>query len=147
MQVEGINFEAMWEFSPSLVDHNQIKSNDIHHILQAYGVEAARQSIVSEVLGVFGVYGIDVNARHLNLIADFMTRLGTYIPMNRAGMFECASPYLQMSFEPTCGFLNKAAQEGLVDNMESSSSRIVLGSVPKVGTGCFDLMVPLGSTQ
>jgi len=147
VQVEGINFEAMWEFSPSLVDHNQIKSNDIHHILQAYGVEAARQSIVSEVLGVFGVYGIDVNARHLNLIADFMTRLGTYIPMNRAGMFECASPYLQMSFETTCGFLNKAAQEGLVDNMESSSSRIVLGSVPKVGTGCFDLMVPLGSTQ
>lgn len=147
VQVEGINFEAMWELSPSLVDHNQIKSNDIYHILQTYGVEAARQSIVSEILGVFGVYGIDVNARHLNLIADYMTRMGTYIPMNRAGMEECPSPYLQMSFETTCGFLNKAAQEGLVDNMESSSSRIVLGSIPKVGTGCFDLMVPLGTTK
>lgn len=143
LQVEGINFEAMWLLSPTIVNHNGMKSNDIYHILQTYGVEAARQSIVSEIIGVFGVYGIDVNMRHLNLIADYMTRTGAYIPMNRSGMMECPSPYVQMSFETTCGFLNKAAQEGLVDNMESASSRIVLGSVPKVGTGCFDLMIPL----
>jgi DNA-directed RNA polymerase I subunit RPA1 len=109
----------------------------------AYGVEAARSSIVSEIIGVFGVYGIDVNPRHLSLIADFMTRTGGYVAMNRGGMFECPSPFLQMSFESTCQYLTKAAQEGALDNLDSSSSRIVLGSAAKVGTGCFDLMLPL----
>ena len=62
--------------------------------------------------GVFGVYGIDVNPRHLSLIADFMTRTGSYLPMNRMGMNECSSPFLQMSFETTSTFLTKAASEG-----------------------------------
>ena len=61
---------------------------------------------------MFGVYGIDVNARHLSLIADFMTRTGSYLPMSRLGMNDCASPFLQMSFETTSLFLTKAASEG-----------------------------------
>jgi RNA polymerase Rpb1, domain 5 len=143
VQTEGVNFEAIWALPEDLVLCNDIKCNDIYRLLCTYGVEAARQSIVSEVLGVFGVYGIDVNPRHLSLIADFMTRTGSYLPMNRQGMTECSSPFLQMSFETTCNFLTKAAQEGASDAQESPSSRIVLGSVPKVGTGCFDIMVPL----
>ena len=141
--MEGINFSALWQLSSSHVDHSQIKSNDIYHMLLSYGVEAARSSIVSEITGVFGVYGINVDPRHLSLVADYMTRNGQYVPMNRAGMHECSSPFLQMSFETTCEFLTKAVCEGTSDKMESSTSRIVLGSVPKVGTGCFDVMLPL----
>ena len=162
---------------------------------------------------MFGVYGIDVNARHLSLIADYMTRTGSYKAMNRLGMNECASPFLQMSFETTSTFLTKAAAEGTfcpcisssfcpyiffafiilwsssffcsffysffyfvynlaiihhpynlihlpfsflplftffcflcvgaVDSQQSPSARIVLGSVARVGTGCFDIMLPL----
>ena len=69
-------------------------------------------SIFPLFTGVFGVYGIDVNPRHLSLIADFMTRTGSYLPMNRQGMNECSSPFLQMSFETTSTFLTKAASEG-----------------------------------
>lgn len=50
-----------------------------------------------------------------------------------------------MSFETTCTFLTRAAQEGGVDSMESPSARIVLGSLPKIGTGCFDVMIPLNN--
>ena len=42
---------------------------------RARGVEAARESIVREIVGVFGVYGIDVNPRHLSLIADSATQI------------------------------------------------------------------------
>jgi DNA-directed RNA polymerase I subunit RPA1 len=140
---EGVNFEAAWSLPDTLVNHNAIKSNDIYRILMTFGVEAARASIVSEISGVFAVYGIDVNPRHLSLIADFMTRDGGYTPMNRMGMMACSSPFLQMSFETTCTFLTKAAQEGLIDNHNSPSASIVLGTAPKVGTGCFDLMLPL----
>jgi DNA-directed RNA polymerase I subunit RPA1 len=143
VQTEGVNFEAAWGLSEKLIDSSEIKCNDIFSILHTYGVEAARRSIVSEITGVFGVYGINVNPRHLSLIADHMTRSGGYVPMNRMGMNECSSPLLQMSFETTCNFLTRAAQEGLADNMESPSARIVLGKVPKLGTGAFELLVPI----
>ena len=142
IQTEGVNFEAAWALE-NIADTRSIKSNDIWKILCTYGVEAARHSIVSEIVGVFGVYGINVNPRHLSLIADFMTRNGSYVPMNRMGITNCPSPFLQMSFETTCTFLSQAAQDGSTEHLESSSARIVTGSVPKVGTGCFDIMFPL----
>lgn len=142
IQTEGVNFEAAWALE-AIADTSSIKSNDIWKILCTYGVEAARQSIVSEIVGVFGVYGINVNPRHLSLIADFMTRNGSYVPMNRMGITNCPSPFLQMSFETTCTFLSQAAQDGNTEHLESPSARIVTGSVPKVGTGCFDIMFPL----
>ena len=143
VMTEGVNFSAAWSLSEELCRHSDIRSNDINAILETYGVEAARESIVSEIKGVFGVYGINVNFRHLGLIADFMTRNGGYTPMNRAGMWNCPSPLQQMSFETTCTFLSQAAQDGTHDSLESPSARIVAGCAPRVGTGCFDLMVPL----
>lgn len=143
VMTEGVNFEEAWMLSEQLCRHNDISSNDIAAMLVRYGVEAARECIVKEIKGVFGVYGINVNIRHLGLIADFMTRGGEYTPMNRAGMWECPSPLQQMSFETTCTFLAQAAQDGSVDRLESPSARIVAGSAPRVGTGCFELMMPL----
>lgn len=55
-----------------MIDEHSIKSNDIYAILTTYGVEAARATILREVGGVFKVYNIDVDARHLELIADYM---------------------------------------------------------------------------
>ena len=50
-----------------------MRSNDVHAVLRAYGVEAARATITAEIRSVFGVYGIAVDERHLGLIADYMT--------------------------------------------------------------------------
>jgi hypothetical protein len=54
------------------LDVNKIYSNDIGAIRKCYGVEAARAAIMREVSGVFKVYGIAVDMRHLSLIADYM---------------------------------------------------------------------------
>ena len=146
IQTEGVNFEAIWDAAQSydsIIDENNMRSNDTWRILQTYGIEAARTNIVLEINNVFGAYGIDVNPRHLNLVADFMTKSGQYVAMNRMGMGDCSSPFLQMSFETTCQFLTTAAHEGRKDNMESPSARIVLGRTPTVGTGCFDVLMPL----
>jgi DNA-directed RNA polymerase I subunit RPA1 len=143
VQTEGVNFHAMFALSSDVVDHKEIKSNDINQVLITLGVEGARNSIVLEIQSVFGAYGIDVNPRHLSLVADFMTRSGGFSPMNRIGMTNNTSPFLQMSFETTCSFLTRAACEGLKDTMESSSASVVLGQIPRIGTGAFDLMVPL----
>ena len=143
VQTEGVNFEEIWTRCESAAQLNEIKSNDIWQVLCVYGVEAARVSIVNEINAVFGSYGIDVNPRHLSLIADYMTRTGSFNAMNRAGMLMCPSPFLQMSFESTTAFLTRASMDGQSDYQQSPSARLVLGGVPKVGSGCFELLVPL----
>ena len=51
------------------------------------------------------MYAIEVNYRHLSLIADFMTFNGSYRPFNRNGMEESSSPFMKMSFETTMKYL------------------------------------------
>lgn len=93
----------MWEYGEQAMDLDYIYSNDIYAILTHYGVEAARQSIINEsvlpssrpvrllmparstssfsrVSGVFAVYGININFRHLSLLADYMVRRRVIFP-------------------------------------------------------------------
>jgi RNA polymerase Rpb1, domain 5 len=73
VQTEGVNLGAMWEHD-DLLDSTRVTTNDVAATLKTLGVEAARTTLVQEVVGLFSAYGIAVNARHLNLIADFMTQ-------------------------------------------------------------------------
>ena len=41
-------------------------------MMETYGVESARNTIIGQLNEVFGVYGITVNHRHLSLIGDYM---------------------------------------------------------------------------
>ncbi|KAJ3233395.1 hypothetical protein HDU78_006496 [Chytriomyces hyalinus] len=142
LQTEGISYSGVWEFN-SIIDVDNIYTNDIAAILKTYGVEAARASIMNEIGAVFGVYGISVDRRHLSLIADYMTFEGGYKAFNRIGMNSNPSPFAQMSFETTAKFLTTATVSGDVDTLESPSARIVLGQVVRGGTGAFDIRVPL----
>ncbi len=51
-----------------------------------------------------------------------------------------------MSFETTFEFLRAAALSGDADTLHSHSSRLVVGAVTTTGTGCFDLLNPLGAS-
>jgi hypothetical protein len=57
-----------------MLEDDDIYSNDIYAILKTYGVEMARAAILKEMGGVFGAYNIQVDRRHLELIADYMVR-------------------------------------------------------------------------
>lgn len=109
-------------------------------LVQIYGVEACRATILSEVQAVFGSYGISVNPRHLALIADFMTFQGGYRACNRMGINSSASPFLKMSFETATVFLMDATLQKFSDYLESPSARIVMGRIVEMGTGSFDLL-------
>jgi DNA-directed RNA polymerase I subunit RPA1 len=138
VQTDGVNFAAAWA-NDDLVDCANVKTNDVYAMMQTYGVEAARETLVAEVRGVFGVYGIAVDARHLSLIGDFMMAQGDYRPCSRAGMETSTSPLLKMSFETAAAFLVDATMRGQEDTLESPSARIVLGRTVDMGTGTFGL--------
>lgn len=135
----GVNLKAMQAYS-DYINPNKISTNDIAAMLSHYGVEACRSTIIQELSGVFGSHGITVDNRHLNLIADYMTRGGGFSPFNRNGLKSSVSPFLKMSFETTVGFLRDAVMDGDWDDLRSPSSRIVIGRTGKVGTGAFDVL-------
>lgn len=138
----GVNLQAMWDYQHIIHPH-YLYTNSIAHILTHYGVEAARGAIVRELQGVFGGHGISVDPRHLTLIADYMTRDGVYQAFNRIGYRGNTSPFMKMSFETTLAFLRDAVSEGDFDDLTNPSARIVAGRVGKIGTGGFDVLMPL----
>lgn len=143
LQTAGVDFAAFWEMQDEL-DLRFISSNDIYAMLNTYGVEAARATIIAEIFTVFGHYGVSVDMRHLTVIADYMTHTGGYRAMSRSGgVAESISPFGKMSYETAAKFLTEAAARGEVDNLETPSARICLGLPAKVGTGCFELMYDL----
>lgn len=144
LTTEGVNFKAMWE-QDDFINVNDIRSNDISAVLKTYGVEAARNTIVNEINNVFSTYAISVSSRHLDLIADMMTREGTYLAFNRMGIDSSTSAFKKMSYETTCQFLTKAVLNGDREDLVSPSAKIVLGKLNNVGTGTFDVMSQLAS--
>ena len=119
-------------------------------------MEAARTAIVKEMSTVFGVYNIDVDIRHLELIADYMVHFslslgvpgltvfqtfeGGYKPFNRRGISTNPSPLLKASYETTATFLSDAALHGDFDDLTTPSGNIVLGRLSRAGTGVFDVV-------
>lgn len=154
----------MWEFAAgsgeSILEDDEIYSNDIYAILKTYGVEMARAAILREMSGVFGAYNIQVDRRHLELIADYMVRHpemisvasrtdreqtfeGGYKPFNRKGISTNPSPLLKASYETTAAFLSDATLYGDFDDLSTPSGNIVLGRPNATGTGVFDVVMPV----
>ena len=143
VMTRGVNLQAMHSYQ-SIINPHKIFTNDISAMLDLYGVEAARSTIIQEMDSVFKSHSITVDMRHLNLIADFMTRGGGFSPFNRMGIRDAVSPFMKMSFETTLQFVASAVLDGDWDTLEGPSARIVAGRLSKVGTGSFDVLMPLG---
>lgn len=139
---DGVNLPAMHEYQ-SILNPHRIFTNDIAAMLTHYGVEACRATIIREMDAVFKGHSISVDMRHLNLIADVMTRGGGFTPFNRTGLKSSVSPFMKMSFETTLLFLKDAVLENDWDDLKNPSARIVTGRVGSVGTGAFDVMMPV----
>ncbi len=141
---DGVNLPAMHEYQ-SILNPHRIFTNDIAAMLDHYGVEACRATVIREMDSVFKGHSISVDMRHLNLIADVMTRGGGFTPFNRMGLKSSVSPFMKMSFETTLGFLKDAVLENDWDDLKNPSARIVMGKVGRVGTGAFDVLMPVES--
>ncbi|KAH9827522.1 DNA-directed RNA polymerase I subunit rpa1-like [Teratosphaeria destructans] len=140
--VSGCNIVEMWNCQ-NVIDPHTLYTNSIGDMLAHYGVEAARAAIVVELQSVFGGHGISVDPRHLTLIADFMTRGGGYAAFSRMGYRGVPSVLMKASFETTLSVLKDAVLEGDGDGLEGPSARIVTGRLGRMGTGGFDLFLPV----
>ena len=146
VHTQGTNLRAMQQYG-DYINPNRISTNDVAAVLEMYGVEACRSTIVQELRGVFSSHGISVDWRHLSLIGDYMTRNGGFTPFNRMGLRGNVSPFTKMSFETTLAFLTDAILDGDWDDLSTPSGRLVMGRLGKVGTGAFDVLTRVPMEQ
>ena len=140
IKTEGVSFLSLIQFS-DLLDLNRVYSNDVHAIANTFGIEAGRQAIVQEMKNVFGVYGIEIDPRHLSLIADYMTFSGTIKGMNRFAINSNSSPIQQITFETSTQFLKNATFVGIKDELNSPSSRLLIGRPIQAGSGMLECLL------
>jgi DNA-directed RNA polymerase II subunit RPB1 len=122
------------------VDPYRSFSNDIHEVLEVFGIEAVRASLYEEFMEVFeSAY---VNYHHMITLIDTMTFLGRIMEANRFGMGKGESGVLaKSSFEETSKILFNAALSGDFDNMRGVSANIMFGQKPPCGTGFVNILV------
>ncbi|KAL1464089.1 hypothetical protein WDU94_003769 [Cyamophila willieti] len=101
--------------------------------------EAANRVIIREVKNVFAVYGIEVDPRHLSLVADYMTHNGSYVAMNRNGIRLNPSFIQKMTFEMPLEKIRQASIQGRDDSLRAPSARVMMGQECRQGTGLFQL--------
>jgi len=83
-----------------------------------------------------------VNHSHMSVLIDMMTHMGIIISIDRHGLDKVDSePIAKASFEKTMDHFLNAALFNQKDNLQSVSSRIMLGRVIPGGTGAFELML------
>lgn len=117
-------------------------SNDIHEILDVFGIEAVRIALYEEFMEVFKSGGESVNYHHMITLVDTMTYLGRIMEANRFGMNKGENGVLaKSSFEETSKILFNAALSADFDNMKGVSANIMFGQKPPCGTGFVDILV------
>ncbi|MCD6235403.1 MAG: DNA-directed RNA polymerase subunit A'', partial [Thaumarchaeota archaeon] len=137
---EGSNLKEVLQIPE--VDHRRVYTNNIHEIASVLGIEAARMAIMQELQHVLEEQGLDVDVRHLMIVADMMTLNGTVKQIGRHGVVRLkGSPLARAAFEISVQTLLDAAVKGEVDMLKGNVERILIGKEIKLGTGMVSLLM------
>ena len=124
------------------VDQTRIYTNHTYEIAETLGIEAARNAIIKEAIEVLKAQGLDVDLRHITLVADLMTANGDVRQIGRHGISgEKASVLARASFEITVKHLLEACLTGEADQLKGITESVIVGQVIPLGTGAIDLMM------
>ncbi len=135
--VEGYGVKAC--MATDGVVGTRTRTNSVMEMRDVLGIEAARRSIIDEISLVLG--DMDIDPRHMQLLADVMTCKGEVLGITRFGLAKMRDSVLQLaSFEKTPDHLFDAAFFMKTDRIEGVSERIIMGQSMKVGTGAFQVV-------
>ena len=142
IQTEGTNIKKVLEIPE--VDPKRTRTNDVHQVYDSLGIEAAHSVLLQESRDTLEEQGLDVDLRHLVLLADTMTFDGTLKSIGRYGISgKKASVLSKANFEETKRHLINASFYGEVDNLDGIIENIMIGQVVPVGTGIVNLTVDI----
>ncbi|MUN28665.1 DNA-directed RNA polymerase subunit A'' [Sulfuracidifex metallicus] len=137
---DGSNLEGV--LSVKGVDQSRVETNNVHEVEETLGIEAGREMIIKEIKRVLDEQGLDVDIRHIMLVADIMTRTGIIRQIGRHGVSgEKTSVLARAAFEVTVKHLLDSAARGDMEEFRGVVENIIIGHPIKLGTGMVELMM------
>ncbi|RLI73693.1 DNA-directed RNA polymerase subunit A'', partial [Archaeoglobales archaeon] len=134
LYTEGSNLKKIMRVKG--IDFARTTTNNIYEIYEVLGIEAARNAIIKEAISTLEEQGLEVDARHIMLVADVMTADGELKQIGRHGVAgEKHSILARAAFEMTVNNLLDAAIKGDVDLLRGITENIIVGQPIKLGTG------------
>jgi DNA-directed RNA polymerase subunit A" len=142
---EGSNLQEALEVEG--VNPHRIYTNNLREIYTVLGIEATRNGIVLEAMNVLKEQGLDVDVRHILLVADMMTADGAIRQIGRHGISGAKNSALaRAAFEVTIKHLLGAGIAGTRDPLKGITENVILGQLIPLGTGSIDLLMNPPST-
>ena len=137
---EGSNLEQVLDITG--VDPYRTTTNDIQAVGRVLGIEAARNMIIQEAHNTLSEQGLNVDKRHIMLVADVMTSDGKIKAIGRHGVSgEKTSVLSRAAFEITVNHLLQASRRGESDSLEGVAENIIVGQPVNLGTGAVELVM------
>lgn len=136
---EGTNLRDVLQLPE--VDVARTTTNDVLEIYDVLGIEAARTAIIRETSKTLDEQGLNVDIRHLMLVADIMTNDGEVRAIGRHGVSGRKSSVLaRAAFEITSTHLLRAGLTGDEDPLDGVAENIIVGQPVTLGTGAVHLV-------
>ena len=140
IQTAGSNISEAMKLE--FVDTEKTTTNDVKEIEGYFGIEAAREAIIYETYKVIESQGLDVDIRHIMLIADTMCSSGVLRGITRVGVVsEKSSVLARASFETPIKHIVSASLLGQTDYLNSVIENVMLNQEIPSGTGMLKLKV------
>jgi len=146
IRTEGSNLELA--LSTPGVDPTRTISNNMHEVAAVLGIEAARNVIIKEAKAVLEEQGLDVDIRHVMLVADAMTASGEVLQVGRHGVSgEKASTLAKAAFEITIPTIVDAAVHGTKDQLRGVAENVIVGQQVPMGTGLIEVFMSMAEKR
>jgi DNA-directed RNA polymerase II subunit RPB1 len=124
------------------VDTTRTGSIDINEMYETFGIESARFVLEQQINNVFKFSGQSTSGRHVALLCDIMCNKGKIMAANRHGINQSnIGPLAKCSFEETTDQFKTASVFGVSDLIEGVSANIMVGQIPKCGTGDSEIIL------
>ena len=130
------------------IDSNRTISNDIVEIYNVLGIEAARQTIMTELIEVIEFDNTYINYHHFSILVDRMTHNAKLVSIFRYGINnDNIGPIAKASYEETPEMFLNAARHGELDNMRGISANVMCGQEGLYGTSAFQVILDISEMQ
>ena len=138
IQTTGSNLLKVLEVEG--IDKFNVRTNNIFEIGITLGIEAARNSLISELKATLENQGLEVDIRYLMLVADLMCHKGYLQQIGRHGIAGSKDSVLaRAAFEITVPTIARAAKEGEIEELKGITENVIVGSQIPIGSGTVDI--------
>ncbi|MEM2759537.1 MAG: DNA-directed RNA polymerase subunit A' [Nitrososphaerales archaeon] len=146
IQTAGSNLQKV--LAVEGVDPTRTITNNVYEVFETLGIEAARTALIKEITNTLEEQGLEVDMRHIMLVADLMTSKGYLQQIGRHGIAGTKTSVLaRAAFEITVPTIAQAALKGEVESLRGVTENVIVGSTIPVGTGMVDLYMRVDKNE